>query len=299
MTPLLLITGFLGSGKTTLLRRIAERARDRRLIFLVNEFSSVDVDSTLARAAAAAPVLSIVGGSIFCRCKATDLIETLQTLRSRVAAERCEGVVVEASGMADPRALAPLLTEARLAGDFRVARIVAVVDPGRFLKVRQTLVAADAQIAAADLVLLNKSDLYPPETQALAEAAVRTVNPRAEVRRSVRGDVEFEWFPDAPVFSATAPLAPCRDPNFETFTLEVGPAPDFAEWRRRLATVRDDVYRIKGIVRSPDGRLRLWEDAGQGLSEAEVFAGVEPTPLVIICRGGASGRVRAALPPVR
>lgn len=295
MTPLLLITGFLGSGKTTLLRRIAERARDRRLIFLVNEFSSVDVDGALARATAGAPVLSIAGGSIFCRCKATDLIETLRALHSRAVLDRREGVVVEASGMADPRALTPLLAEARLDGDFRVARIVAVVDPGRYLKVRQTLVAADAQIAAADLVLLNKSDLYPPETQALAEAAVRTVNPPADVRRAVRGDVEFDWFPDAPVSSATAPLAPCRDPNFETFTLDAGPSPDFEEWRRRLATVREDVYRVKGIVGSPDGRLRLWEDAGHGLNEADAPAGVEPTRLVVICRGGGSGRVRAAL----
>lgn len=295
MTPLLLITGFLGSGKTTLLRRIAERARNRPLIFLVNEFSSVDVDGALARAAAGASVLTIAGGSIFCRCKATELIETLRMLRARAAAERVEGVVVEASGMADPRALNPLLSEAQLDGDFRPARIVAVVDPGRFLKVRQTLVAADAQIAAADLVLLNKSDLYPPETQALAEAAVRAVNPRAEVRRAVRGDVEFEWFPAAAASFGAAPLAPCRDPNFETFHLDPGPSPDFEEWRRRVASARDDVYRVKGIVRHPDGRLRLWEDAGQGLGETEAPAGVEPTPLVIICRGGAAARVRAAL----
>jgi G3E family GTPase len=67
--PVVLVTGFLGSGKTTLLRRLAEAYPDKRLIFLVNEFAATDVDGeTLS--ATGTPTHSVVGGSLFCECKA-------------------------------------------------------------------------------------------------------------------------------------------------------------------------------------------------------------------------------------
>jgi len=295
MIPLLLIAGFLGSGKTTLLRRIADCRGGRRLLFLVNEFSAVDVDGALAHAAAGDAVVAIAGGSLFCRCKVTDFIETLRSLRGRVVAEGIEGVVIEASGMADPRALTKLLRETRLDADYRLARIVAVVDPARYLKVRRGLPAVEAQIAAADLVLLNKCDVSDAATVAAAESAVRAANPGAEVLRSVRSEVEFEWFPESPKPRAAGDYAPCRDPRFETFTVEPGSAPDFERWRAAVAAAGEDLYRVKGLVRRADGRLRLWEDAGYGLTDAPAPDGAAATPLVVICRGGRSEQVRAAL----
>mgnify|MGYP005838811077 CR=1 FL=1 len=295
MIPLLLIAGFLGSGKTTLLRRIAARRGGRRLLFLINEFSAVDVDGALARSAAGDAVVTVAGGSIFCRCKVTEFIETLSALRDRVRAEGIEGVVVEASGMADPRAMTRLLRETRIESDYRLARIVVVVDPGRYLKVRRGLPAVEAQVGAADLILLNKCDVYDAETLSAAEAAVREANPSAGILRSMQADVEFEWFPAAPRAIRTAgEYAPCRDPHFETLVLDPGPAPEFERWRAALQAVRSDLYRVKGIVRRGGGRLRLWEDAGQGLTDAAAPDGVAAAPMVVICRGGAGDRVRAA-----
>ena len=299
MIPILLIAGFLGSGKTTLLRRIAARRGGRRLLFLVNEFSAVDVDGALARAAAGDAVVTVAGGSIFCRCKVTEFIETLRALRDRVRAEGIEGVVIEASGMADPRAMTKLLRETRIESEYRLARVVVVVDPVRYLKVRRGLPAVEAQVAAADLVLLNKCDCCDAETRTAAEAAVREANPSAEILRSVRADVDFEWFPSdaraARAAGAAGDYAPCRDPRFETFAPDPGPAPDFERWRSAFQAIQSDLYRVKGIVRRGDGRLRLWEDAGQGLTDAPAPDGVAATPLAVICRGGAGDRVRAAL----
>lgn len=295
MTPILLIVGFLGGGKTTLLRRIAERHAGRRLAFLINEFSAADVDGALVRATATAPALTLPGGSIFCRCLVTEFIETLRALRARIAGEGIEGVVIEASGMADPRAMTTMLRETGLDRDYRLAQVVAVLDPARFLKLRHTLPNIVAQIEAADRVILNKLDVCAPEQRAAAEAAVRELRPDAILLPAVQCAVDFELFRDAARDRAGGAYAPCRDPHYETLAFDPGVAPDFARLARAIAEMREDIYRAKGLVRGATGAVELWEDAGRGLVAEPAPAGAAPTPFVVICRGGAAARVRAAL----
>ena len=79
MIALSLVTGFLGSGKTTYLRRLVEQYRGRRLVFLVNEFSPVDVDGPVLRSAED-DVVSLPGGSIFCTCLVTQFVHTLERI---------------------------------------------------------------------------------------------------------------------------------------------------------------------------------------------------------------------------
>ena len=295
-TPILLVVGFFGSGKTTLLRRIAAESRNRRLIFVVNEFSNVDVDGHLVEAAGGQAVISVAGGSIFCRCKVTEFIERLSALKSRIETEDFEGVVIEASGMADPRTMGKLLQETGLHRFYRLARVVAVLDPARFLKLRHTLPTVGAQVQAADMILLNKADVYPEELLRQAEASARELRPGAAVLRTVHCEAPFEWFPPAlSPWPREGVYAARRDPHFETLRLEIGPPPDFEDLRAAVEPVRDDIYRIKGVVRGPDGIAELWEDDGRGPVRSPAPSGATPTPLVIVCRGGAAERVRAAL----
>ena len=173
MIPLALVTGFLGSGKTTFLRRAIARHRERRIVCLVNEFSPHDVDGARLRAETDA-VCTIPGGSIFCRCLAGEFIAVLQSLPQRFgAAAPVEGVVVEASGIADPRVMPKLLQETRLDKTYRLASISAVVDPKSFLKLLHTLPAILSQVEAAGLVLVNKTDLASPDEIDATVKAIR------------------------------------------------------------------------------------------------------------------------------
>ena len=107
MTALSLVTGFLGSGKTTYLRRLVNQYRDRRLVFLVNEFSPVDIDGPLL-GSVEDDVLSLPGGSIFCTCLVTEFISTLKSIPERFGREApVEGVIIEASGIANPKVVEP------------------------------------------------------------------------------------------------------------------------------------------------------------------------------------------------
>ena len=102
--PATVVTGFLGSGKTTLLRRLAQSHPDWRLLFLVNEFAQTSIDGdTLA--ATGTETHSVVGGSLFCECKAGDFLRIMRHEVLAMHTERpLDAVVIETCGTADPDA---------------------------------------------------------------------------------------------------------------------------------------------------------------------------------------------------
>lgn len=107
----------------------------------------------------AGQLVSIPGGSIFCHCLVGEFVRVLGEVA--VVDPRPEGVIVEASGIADPKVVVVgMLAETKLDAMFDLRRVVTVVDPGSFHKLIQTLPAITAQVEASDLVLINKTDLY-------------------------------------------------------------------------------------------------------------------------------------------
>ena len=285
--PLALVTGFLGSGKTTFLEAVAARHRDRRLVFLVNEISPRDVDGVRLRAAADR-VLTVAGGSIFCRCVVTEFIHHLKDLPERHGApgSPVEGVVVEASGMADPTAAAPLLRETGLDARYRLASVTALVDPGSIAKVIRTLPAARAQLEAASVVLLNKTDLAAPDAVEAAERLVREIAPGARVLRTVRASAKVDLFGDSsPPPDCAGQLADCVDPRIGRLLLRFrGPA-DLGDLRRRLESLGDDVYRAKGFVPAPDGRRVAIDLSPAGLTFGEALPGPAEPEVAVVVRG--------------
>ena len=151
--PIWLVVGFLGAGKTTLLRRLADASHGRNLIFVVNEFSAVDVDARVLEREGA-KTIAVSGGSIFCRCRVTEFVDVLRRVaEGRVGTAEpgfCPGgIVIEASGMADPRSMRRLLAESGLDARFHVAGVTAVVDPGTVLKLLSVLPNIRGQIESA------------------------------------------------------------------------------------------------------------------------------------------------------
>jgi G3E family GTPase len=258
MIPICLVTGFLGSGKTSFLKAITARHVDERIVYLVNEVSPLDVDGALLEELDEG-LVAIPGGSIFCRCLVTEFIARLTEIPKRFGTvERpVVGVVIESSGIADPRVIAQLLAETKLDGVYDLATVITVVDPASLPKLVHTLPNIAAQIEAADVVLLNKTDLFDDEEVAATEALVREINPDAEVIRTVRCEADLELFGEAPARDMTGDYAPCMDPNYEKLELEFRAPVDMGQLMAGLTAARDDIYRAKGFVPTPSGLYYL------------------------------------------
>jgi G3E family GTPase len=294
MIPLALVTGFLGSGKTTYLKQLAGRYQGRKLVWLVNEFSAHDVDAALL-GSETPDVLSIAGGSIFCRCLVTEFIASLRDLPARFGspAAPVEGVVVEASGMANPAVAGTLLREARLDAIYQLVSVTAIVDPGTFLKLLHTLPNIRAQVEAASHALLNKTDLYPALLIEQTEAALRALNPALAITRTSYCAANVDVFALAPAGAAHGELAPCRDPHFESFAVPVPHALDWNKFRAAVAAVHNEIFRIKGFA-FRDGRCMHVDYSSSGWQQEEA-AGEAPAELVFIVRSPCAPAVRQLL----
>jgi G3E family GTPase len=188
--PVTLLTGFLGSGKTTLLNRALRSPLLANTAVVVNEFGSVGLDHLLTEASNDQIVL-LENGCLCCTVFG-DLIATLNRLyHAREAGNviRFDRVVIETSGLADPRpVLQAFLSDPTLEGLFRLESVVAVVDsvngPGTLDRHDESV----RQLALADQVVVSKLDLLGTDQAVAREAALRSrilrFNPAASFHRA-------------------------------------------------------------------------------------------------------------------
>jgi Ni2+-binding GTPase involved in maturation of urease and hydrogenase len=245
MIPLVLVTGFLGSGKTTLLRRIAERNENRRYVFLVNEFSDVDVDGHTLRDLGDS-VHALPGGSIFCKCLVTEFISAMGAIPREHP--DVETVIVEASGIANPMVIEKMLSETSLDQVFALTSVICVIDPGTFPTLTRTLPNILAQVEASDLVIINKTDLFTEEQIQRTEDEVLRIRPDASVRRAVNCDVQLDLFGGRGVRGLEGEYAKCVDPNYLRIRIPLPNGTDLSELRGAIKQVENVAYRIKGYV---------------------------------------------------
>ena len=298
MIPLALVTGFLGSGKTTFLKQLARRYHGRKIVYLVNEFSAKDVDGALL-AADTPGVVSIAGGSIFCRCLVTEFIARLRELPERFGAPDApvEGVVVEASGIANPAVAGQMFREAQLDRQYELTAVVAIVDPGSFGKLLLTLPNIRAQVATASHILINKTDVYPAALVGQTEGAVREINPGVTPVRTSHCAAGVELFGSRVAGAQGGELAPCSDPNFVSFNVSLVHELDLDRFRAALEVVKDDIYRIKGFVAAAGRRFHM-DYSASGL-RVEESPDQGPSELVFILRGPATAAARRFVHDVR
>lgn len=290
MIPFALVTGFLGSGKTTLLQRIAERSGSRRLIYLVNEFSAADVDG---RRVTCPPndLIRISGGSVFCHCLVTEFMRQLNAVADRAtdANPPVQGVVVEASGVADPKVVGRMLRETRLDRTFELCRIVTVIDPGSYLKLIHTLPNIRSQVEAASLALLNKTDLYAAETLGQTENHLRSVNPSLEIIRTERCGAEVDLFVAAAPPAPEGEYARCADPNYARVVVRVEGEIGVGGLIAWLEGMRTELYRAKGFVIADGQWVYLDHSAADTHAEPAGFDAAV-SELAVILRGDAQAR---------
>lgn len=279
--PIILVTGFLGSGKTTFLRRIAESHPASRLLFLVNEFGGKSIDGP-ALGGTGRPIHSVVGGSLFCECKAPDFARTMEEdVLAEHRRQPLDAVVIETSGIADPEAIGRVMTTFGLDIAFRIQRIIGVITPYSFLKLVDSLATIAAQIRTSDLVLVNKTDLVPEEKIREAEETVERIHPGVETLRCQYGRVPFTF----ELRQTDLPRKDLSTVEANPYTTRILPSsrlvslPALEAW---LGSLPASVLRVKGTVKTHQG----WFQVDRTVEGNTLTPGseVEDPSLVVIVR---------------
>ncbi|MEZ4375526.1 MAG: GTP-binding protein [Polyangiaceae bacterium] len=183
-----LLCGFLGSGKTTLLNRILAESHDVPTAVLVNDFGDVSIDARLI-VDVRADTIVLDNGCICCSVRG-DLLGALERLIQAPAGERVERVLIEASGIADPRSVLSTFVALDKASTLALDGVVAVVDASEVadLNLNDLSLVRD-QLDQSDLVVVNKLDLAMPEQLDRCREEVRRFAPRAAVFETSRAEV--------------------------------------------------------------------------------------------------------------
>jgi len=207
--PVTVLTGFLGAGKTTLVNRILSEQHGKRIAVIENEFGEVGVDHELV-IGADEEIFETSNGCVCCTVRG-DLIRILTQLRKR--RERFDAILIETTGLADPGPVAQtFFIDEDLKEHFTLDAIVTLVDARHIEQELEQSPVAREQIAFADIVLLNKTDLV--DAAALERIALRVqgINAIAGVLRTCHANVPLDRVLDIGAFDLERALS--RDQEF-------------------------------------------------------------------------------------
>ena len=249
--PMSVVGGFLGAGKTTLLNRVLAGRHGVRFAVLVNDFGELNVDGDLV-AAHGGDTVTFANGCVCCTM-GDDLVGAIDRLLD--GNRPPERILVEASGVADPAAIADVATlHPGLSRDLVVVLADAETVRARHGDERLTD-TVDRQLAAADLVVLNKCDRVADEVRAAVESWIRDRS-RAPVVRAIGADLPTELLAadstDRPA-PATAGGAPDHYHQFRSQFVSCPDPIDPGRLRCALRELSPRVLRAKGFVRSAAG----------------------------------------------
>ncbi|GAN77350.1 CobW family GTP-binding protein [Acidisphaera rubrifaciens] len=257
--PVTVLTGYLGAGKTTLLNRILSENHGRKYAVVINEFGELGVDNDLV-VDTDEEVFEMNNGCVCCTVRG-DLIRILGGLLRRRG--RFDGIIIETTGLANPAPVAQtFFVDEDVKAKTRLDAIVTVVDAKHLpQRLADSHEAAD-QIAFADVIVLNKTDLVTPDELAAVEARIREINRFATIHRAERGGVPIAELLDRGAFDLDRVLAArpdfLEDDSHEhnedvssmSFEVERPLDPEkFNAWiSGLLATKGQDLLRTKGIL---------------------------------------------------
>ncbi len=176
--PVTVLTGYLGAGKTTLLNRILSEPHGRKFAVIVNEFGEVGIDNELV-VGADEEVFEMNNGCVCCTVRG-DLIRIIDGLMRRKG--KFDGIIVETTGLADPAPVAQtFFVDDNVGKKTKLDAVVTVAD-AKWLKERlRDAPEAKNQIAFADVILVNKTDLVADADLREVEARIRGINPYAKI----------------------------------------------------------------------------------------------------------------------
>jgi G3E family GTPase len=187
--PVTVLTGYLGAGKTTLLNRILSEPHGKKYAVIVNEFGEIGIDNDLV-VGADEEVFEMNNGCICCTVRG-DLIRIIEGLMRRKG--KFDAIIVETTGLADPAPVAQtFFVDENIGKRTKLDAVVTVAD-AKWLKDRlKDAPEAKNQIAFADVILINKTDLVKEPELREIEARIRGINPYAKLHRTQRSQIPLD-----------------------------------------------------------------------------------------------------------
>ncbi|HVY84006.1 MAG TPA: GTP-binding protein [Caulobacterales bacterium] len=187
--PVTVLTGYLGAGKTTLLNRILSEQHGKKYAVIVNEFGEIGIDNDLI-VDADEEVFEMNNGCVCCTVRG-DLIRVIEGLMKRKG--RFDAILVETTGLAKPAPVAQtFFVDADVRAKTMLDAIVTVVDAKHLALRLDDAPEAVEQIAFADIILLNKTDLVSEEDLIALERRIRGINPTAKIHRTQRSNIALD-----------------------------------------------------------------------------------------------------------
>lgn len=313
--PVVILGGYLGVGKTTLLNRLLQERHGLRLAVLVNDFGAVNVDAALV-SGSAGETIALTNGCICC-----SMVDGFLKVMHRLSeqAGELDGVVVEASGVADPAQTAAYAT---LPG-FRPAAIIVLADAERVQKqARDGLIgrSVSRQLKAADMIVVTKGDLAGAERTAAAAAWIKATLPDTRVIATPAWQAPISLLFDALASTSadSLPIQPDRQTHqadgmpgheereeredhggmYERATAAPQRAVSERELRQWYAALPDAVLRVKGWVLLSDfgGAPAVVQGVGRRLELTPATQGVFPGEAMLVMLG-LSGSLAGVVAP--
>ena len=252
--PVTIIGGYLGAGKTTLLNSLLRCDHGLRLAILVNDFGSINIDAALI-ASHDGETISLTNGCVCCSMADNLAITLLELLGRDVPPDH---IVIEASGVADPRRIACYgAAHPRL----RLDSLIVIAD-SETIRARLTdkyvgeLVMR--QILAADLIVLSKMDLIDESARVCVRELLRETVSHARFIEACHGRIPWDLLLGVRATSSQTKVAPCGQHNhtapkhehapFSRASFESERPFDRARLRAAVEALPESVLRVKGIL---------------------------------------------------
>jgi G3E family GTPase len=186
--PVTVLTGYLGAGKTTLLNRILSEPHGKKYAVIVNEFGEIGIDNDLV-VNADEEIFEMNNGCICCTVRG-DLVRIIDGLMRRKG--KFDAIIVETTGLADPAPVAQtFFMDENVGAKTKLDAVVTVADAKWLNERLKDAPEAKNQIAFADVILLNKTDLVSKDELEEVEARIRGINPYARLHRTQRSQIDI------------------------------------------------------------------------------------------------------------
>ena len=186
--PVTVLTGYLGAGKTTLLNRILSEPHGKKFAVIVNEFGEIGIDNELI-VNADEEVFEMNNGCICCTVRG-DLVRIIDGLMRRKG--KFDAIIVETTGLADPAPVAQtFFMDEQVGAKTKLDAVVTVADAKWLNERLKDAPEVKNQIAFADVILINKTDLVSPAELNEIEARIRAINPYARLHRTERAKIDI------------------------------------------------------------------------------------------------------------
>ncbi|MCC7543305.1 GTP-binding protein [bacterium] len=190
--PILAVTGFLGSGKTTFVNHLLREPHGLKIGVVVNDFGSINIDAELV-AGKTDKQLELSNGCICCSLETLDLQEAIAQFA--YVGSDIDLIVIEASGLAEPRDLALNLRDMKGIG-VRLDAIITVIDAEHVIENAKEHANAADQLEFTDFIIINKTDLVDEARIDEIKQLIDMTNPRARVFETVKADVDIRLLTD-------------------------------------------------------------------------------------------------------